>query len=161
MTYKSSANWAENNVPKDEFDNFEDWYNFVVSEHFYNVNINSTGEFRTLMKEFWEREMGIDEEDIQEEKEPIPSEIREIQTAREELRQEQLAQADSTVRELEAIRQFEKEKQAEETIREVIPEVQQYSQPLIIPKPTVTQRISSQLSNIGSKIAGLFRRKKE
>ena len=177
MTYKSASAWADNNVSKEDFTNFEDWYNFVVNEHFAGVDIDKTGEFKQLMKEYWLEEMGVlDLEPEPEPPEPEPKE--DIDIEREELE----AEIERTNKPVKQEIQYQREQvfgvkevvipqEKGRTIiqkKEILPSGEERITMVrpaeFIPKPTPTVQVTKKpsfLERIRGRLSSLFRRKKE
>lgn len=82
MTYTSALEWANNNIPKDEYDTFEDWYD-KLTEKFNTPELTNSDVFRDLAKDEWVSEIGaLDKADleqpIEQEEIPEPSRTEEI-----------------------------------------------------------------------------------
>ena len=191
MTYKSASTWADNNIPKDEYDYFDAWYDVAITEFGSAIETDKNGnptEFRKLMQDKWLDEIGAFTREPETEDEPIedestvtevetpeiPEELIDIQRARQELRRDQQLQADSTIRELEQIQKGEQE-QTQQSQREQLAEAQQMEQfrrqveqsrvelqqEGILKKQSLSQRFSSGISKFASRLGGLFRRNKK
>lgn len=82
MTYNSALEWANNNIPKDEYDTFEEWYD-KLTEKFNTPELTDNDVFQDLAKDEWISEIGaLDKSDleqpIEQEEIPIPSRVEEV-----------------------------------------------------------------------------------
>lgn len=82
MTYTSALEWANNNIPKDDYDTFEDWYD-KMTEKFTTPELTNSDVFKDLAKDEWVSEIGaLDkselEQPIEQEEMPESSRIEEI-----------------------------------------------------------------------------------
>lgn len=82
MTYTSALEWANNNIPKDDYDTFQDWY-AKMTEKFATPELTNSDVFKDLSKDEWVSEIGaLDradlEQPVEQEEIPTPSRIEEV-----------------------------------------------------------------------------------
>lgn len=177
MTYSNAADWADRNIPKDDFDTFDDWLQFAVVDSDNGLQtpaLLSEPEFIDFMRRYWLDEVGaLDrfEEEIDDDRiePPISEDISIPSVDRKDI------QIDSgfivTSKGVEPVKVLDMKTDDSPPIvitesqatAQKLPEPQRERLAQNIPRPQIGNRISNvatRIRGIATDILGFLRRKK-